>query len=75
MVGALVRETFDMAGIYQQPFIPADPPADGRYVVWTKEAPRTWVEAHIIDGEWLLPRGEGRIDNVHYFMDLNDDDD
>ena len=60
-------------GIYRQQFIPADPPADGRYIVWTKGDP-VWREAHIYDGEWVWPRGEGPAEQVHYYMDVGDEE-
>ena len=58
-------------GIYREHFIPANPPLDGRYIVWRKDDPK-WHEAHIMCGEWHWPRGEGRIDDVHWYMDLGD---
>jgi hypothetical protein len=63
-------------GIYREKFIPADPPFNGRYVAWVKGDEKNWIEAYMLDGEWRLPRGEGELADVHWFMDLggNPDD-
>lgn len=61
-----------MSGIYKQHFVPADPPAQGRYVVWRKGRPDWDWDAAILtaDGEWRHPESSGPMHDVHWYMDV-----